>query len=102
MTTLGNLPWDKEDKRNIGVLADELVGPSNGFMMRRISLMAFGLARPRAMTRRLDSFISAALLIRFNVCATPAPYKAWERCKGKLSVWLGDRTRVDDNSEAVG
>jgi hypothetical protein len=37
LTTLGNIPWDKQDKRNNGVLADELVGPSNGCAMRRVT-----------------------------------------------------------------
>jgi hypothetical protein len=37
LTTLGNLPWDRFDERNIGVMADELVGPSNGYTMRRVT-----------------------------------------------------------------
>ena len=36
LTKVGNCPWDKDDKRNIGVIADELVGPSNGYFMRRV------------------------------------------------------------------
>ena len=37
LTTVGTMPWDRDDKRNIGVIADELVGPSNGYMMRRVT-----------------------------------------------------------------
>ena len=37
LTILGDVPWDIDDKRNIGVIADELVGPSNGYLMRRVT-----------------------------------------------------------------
>lgn len=33
---LGDNQWDKSDSRNIGIIADEIVGPSNGTIMRRI------------------------------------------------------------------
>lgn len=33
---LGDHDWDRNDPRNIGVLSDEMVGPSNGYAMRRV------------------------------------------------------------------
>ena len=37
LTTIGTKKVDYKDKRNIGVISDELVGPSNGVMMRRVT-----------------------------------------------------------------
>ena len=37
LQVLGQLQWDKNDERNQGVLNDELVGPSNGVTMRRVT-----------------------------------------------------------------
>ncbi len=37
LQVLGELDWDKTDERNRGVLKDELVGPSNGSLMRRVT-----------------------------------------------------------------
>ncbi|MBT7068845.1 MAG: transposase [Verrucomicrobia bacterium] len=37
LITIGNSQWDRDDPRNIGVVADEFVGPSNGHMLRRIT-----------------------------------------------------------------
>jgi hypothetical protein len=37
LTVIGENKWDRDDPRNNGVVADELVGPSNGYMMRRIT-----------------------------------------------------------------
>ncbi len=37
LTTLGEFEWDRSDPRNIGVISDEMVGPSNGHMMRRVT-----------------------------------------------------------------
>lgn len=37
LRVLGQPEWDKADERNRGVLNDELVGPSNGTVMRRVT-----------------------------------------------------------------
>ncbi len=37
LRVLGEPDWDKTDERNRGVLNDELVGPSNGTVMRRVT-----------------------------------------------------------------
>jgi hypothetical protein len=37
LMTVGENPVDRDDPRNTGVLSDELVGPSNGYVMRRIT-----------------------------------------------------------------
>ena len=37
LRVLGELDWDKEDERNLGVLNDERVGPSNGTTLRRVT-----------------------------------------------------------------
>lgn len=37
LTTIGIRQWDHDDPRNIGVISDEFVGPSNGHMLRRVT-----------------------------------------------------------------
>ena len=37
LRTIGINQWDDDDPKNIGVVSDELVGPSNGVMMRRVT-----------------------------------------------------------------
>lgn len=37
LTVIGENQWDQNDSRNNGIESDQLVGPSNGHMMRRIS-----------------------------------------------------------------
>ena len=37
LQVLGEPDWDKTDERNRGVINDELVGPSNGTVMRRVT-----------------------------------------------------------------
>ncbi len=37
LRVLGEPEWDKADERNRGILNDELVGPSNGTVMRRVT-----------------------------------------------------------------
>lgn len=37
LTTIGIREWDRDDPRNIGVISDEFVGPSNGHMLRRVT-----------------------------------------------------------------
>ncbi len=37
LITVGINDWDRDDTRNIGVICDELVGPSNGHIMRRVT-----------------------------------------------------------------
>ena len=37
LQTVKSLDWDKTDERNTGVLNDELVGPSNGTVLRRVT-----------------------------------------------------------------
>lgn len=37
LTTIGINKVDRDDPRNIGVISDELVGPPNGVMMRRVT-----------------------------------------------------------------
>ena len=36
LTKLGDHDWDRDDPRNTGVVSDEMVGPSNGYAMRRV------------------------------------------------------------------
>lgn len=37
LEVIGLPAWDRDDERNSGVISDELVGPSNGVVMRRVT-----------------------------------------------------------------